>query len=193
MELLEAHPRALAEFGRRVRLVRAHQWRQPTPCPEWEVRDLVQHVVVEQLWLPPLLAGQTIEQVGTRFDGDVLGDDPVGAWAAAAVAAEVAAAAPGALAGTVHLSYGDQPAEHYLQEAISDLVVHAWDLARGIGADERLDPELVELVYRDLAPRAGELAASGLFAPPVPVPADADRQTRLLGLVGRDALAGRPG
>jgi len=65
--LLEAHGRALADFDRLVRAVPADRWDSPTPCAEWSVRDLVEHLVTEQLWVPPLLAGQTIAEVGDRF------------------------------------------------------------------------------------------------------------------------------
>ncbi len=185
MDLIDIHARALAEFGRRVATLRPEQRHNPTPCTDWDVNTLVSHLVNEQLWVPPMLAGQTVEQVGDRFDGDLLGDQPVRAWQRAADAAHQAFAAPGALDRQVHLSYGDQPATEYLLEMVSDLVVHAWDLARGLGVDDRLNPDLVDLVYRRTEPNASALAASGLFADPVPVPDDAEQQTRLLGLYGR--------
>lgn len=183
--LLELHERAFAEFGRRVHAVGPDQWSAPTPCTDWTVRDIVNHLTSEQLWVPPLLGGATVEQIGSRFDGDVLGADPVSAWDSAATASRAALAEPGALDRTVHLSYGDRPAEYYVREMRSDLLIHAWDLARALGADESLDPELVGSVLTAAEPYAGELAASGLFAPPVPVPADADPQTRLIALFGR--------
>lgn len=184
-KLLELHDRAFAEFGRRVHAVGPDQWSAATPCTDWTVRDLVNHLTGEQLWVPPLLGGATVEEVGSRFDGDVLGVDPVSAWDSAATAARAAFAEPGALERTVHLSYGERPAQYYLQEMTADLVIHAWDLARAIGADETLDPELVDSVLTAAAPHADTLAASGAFAPPVPVPADADPQTRLIALFGR--------
>ncbi|HEU5333460.1 MAG TPA: TIGR03086 family metal-binding protein [Actinocrinis sp.] len=183
--LLELHERAFAEFGRRVHAVGPDQWSAATPCTDWTVRDLVNHLAAEQLWVPPLLGGAKVEQVGSRFDGDVLGADPVSAWDSAATAARAALAEPGALERTVHLSYGDRPAEYYVRELTSDLLLHAWDLARALGTDETLDAELVNTVLTSAEPNAGDLAASGLFNPPVPVPADADPQTRLIALFGR--------
>ncbi len=178
---------AMDEFDRRVRAVRPDQWRDPTPCTEWDVRALVDHLVVEQLWAPLLLGGATIEDVGDRFDGDQLGDDPVAAWESAAAAARAAFAAPGALLRSVALSNGHRPADEYCHEMTMDLTVHAWDLARGIGADERLDEELVRDVLGFIEPRVEELVGTGLFAPPVAVGEDADAQTRLLALLGRRA------
>jgi uncharacterized protein (TIGR03083 family) len=68
--------RSCREFDRRVAEVGADQWALDTPCTEWNVRTLVNHVTVEDLWVPPLLRGATIEEIGDRFDGDQLGDDP---------------------------------------------------------------------------------------------------------------------
>ena len=84
----------------------------------------------------------------------------------------------------MHLSYADRPGEEYAREMIFDLVVHSWDLARGISVDESLDPGLVEAVYSSIEPDT-DLAATGLFDQPVPVPADADEQTRLIAFTGR--------
>ena len=182
---VSGYVRGMGEFDRRVRAVRPEQWANSTPCTEWDVRALVNHVVTEQLWAPLLLDGATVEDIGDRFDGDQLGDDPVAVWASAAAAAREAFAAPGALRRSVELSYGRRPALGYCQEMTMDLTVHAWDLARGIGADERLDPELINEVLAFVEPQGEQLAGSGLFAPPVAVSDDADSQTRLLALLGR--------
>src|SRR5919199_4377360 len=151
-DLLVLFERAVGEFGRRVRAISDDQWDGPTPDEGWTVRDLVQHLVSEALWAPPLLAGATIEEVGDRFDGDLLGDEPKGVWEAAARAAIEAATADGALAGTVHVSFGDISGEEYLSQLTVDNTVHAWDLARAIGADEALDDELVEFAFAVLGP-----------------------------------------
>ena len=182
--VLELHGRALAEFGRRVHAVRDDQWGCPTPCADWEVRNLVNHLVAEQLWVAPLLAGKRVADLGDFAAGDVLGDDPVAAWDAASAAAAAAFAEPGALERVVHLSYADRPGEEYAREMVFDLVVHSWDLARGISADDTLDPGLVEAVYGSIEPDT-DLAATGLFDQPVPVAADSDEQTRLIAFTGR--------
>jgi uncharacterized protein (TIGR03086 family) len=183
-EVLDLHRRALEEFGRRVHAVRPDQWTCPTPCRDWEVRMLVNHLVVEQLWVPPLLDGRTVAEVGDRLAGDQLGDDPVRRWDEAAAAAQAALEADGALGRTVHLSYGDRPAHEYARELVFDLVVHAWDLARATDGDEKIDPSLVEAVYGRIEPDA-DLSGTGMYDPPVPVPPDADEQTRLIAATGR--------
>jgi uncharacterized protein (TIGR03086 family) len=184
---LDRYARALQGFGDHVHAVRDDQWHDPTPDTDWDVRQLVNHLVVEQLWVPPLMDGSTIAEVGNRFDGDQLGDDPRQRWDDAAADARGAFSAPGALDRTVHLSAGDTPGVEYLREMTMDLVIHGWDLARAIGADERVPPDLVDWVYRRYEPQADSLASWGVFAARVPVPDDADQQTKLLAMFGRDA------
>ncbi len=136
------HSRATAHLTELVHQIKDNQWDGATPCAEWSVRELVGHLVGEARWMPPLLAGSTIAEVGDSLDGDLLGDDPVAAWQAAAAEATAATHAPGAMDATTHLSFGDFPAPDYLRQIIADYLIHGWDLARAIGADDRLDPEV---------------------------------------------------
>lgn len=117
-----------------------------TPCPEWTVRALVGHLVGEARWTAPLLAGRTIAEVGDSLDGDLLGEDPVAAWDAAAAEATTAVQQPGAMDGITHLSFGDFPAPEYTRQLIADHLIHGWDLAQAIGAEDLLDPELTAFV-----------------------------------------------
>ena len=188
-QVLSLYPQALDAFGRLVHRVAPRQWSAPTPCTEWAVRDLVNHLTAEQLWVPELLMGSTIAEVGGRFDGDVLDRDPGGVWDSAADAAVGAFLVPGVEDLTVHLSYGDVAALAYCDQMTVDAVVHTWDLARGIGAEPGLSAELVDFALAEVSGYGEGPAASGLFAPPVKVPADASALTRLLGLTGRRAGA----
>ena len=184
-ELVPLFARAVEDFGRRVEVVGAGQWTAPTPDAGWDVRALVNHVLAEDLWAPPLLQGLTLSEVGGRFDGDNLGSDPLGAWRRASAEAVAAVGEGGALDRTVHVSFGDIPGREYVSQLTCDHVIHAWDLARAVGADERLDRDLVEFAYGDLAPQVDGWRSAGVFGPQVEVPADADRQTVLLALSGR--------
>ena len=94
-ELIVLFQRAVDGFGRHVHAIGGHQWNDPTPDDEWDVRMLVNHVAVEQLWVPPLLQGATVDDIGDRFDGDQLADDPVAAWDNAVDASLKAFGAPG--------------------------------------------------------------------------------------------------
>ncbi|QSB14289.1 TIGR03086 family protein [Natronosporangium hydrolyticum] len=174
-------------FDSAVRQIEADQWHADTPCTEWDVRHLVNHVTVEDLWAPQLLAGRGMAEVGNAFDGDQLGADPVAAWRSAMSAAKVAAAEPGVPGRVVHLSYGDDSATAYLMQLFTDHLIHGWDLATAIGADQRLPSELVAACAAWFAETAPLYRAAGLIADPPPVPADADPQTRLLAEFGRRA------
>ncbi|MFI1968665.1 TIGR03086 family protein [Streptomyces cinnamoneus] len=183
--LLARHGEALDLFTDRVHAVGPAQWGKPTPCTEWTVRDLVNHLAVEQMWVPLLLDGAAVEDVGDALDGDKLGEDPVDTWDRAAADAREAFHARGALQRTVQLSYGASAAHAYCAQMIADLVVHAWDLSRAIGAPERPPNALVEFTRHEVEPYADGLAGSGLFARPVQPPPEADSWERLLAQLGR--------
>jgi uncharacterized protein (TIGR03086 family) len=176
---------ALEEFGQRVERVPSDAWASPTPCADWDVRTLVNHLVGELRWMPPILAGKTIDEVGDQFDGDLLGEDPAATYHAAMGEAIAAAEQPGVLGRTVHLSFGDVPGTEYLAQVTSDLTIHSWDLARGAGLETRLDRELVGAVYEFMAPQADAWRGAGAFGPAVDVGKDADAQERLLAITGR--------
>ena len=184
VELLELFQRAQNQFTDRVDAVEPGQWEDES-LPGWTVADLLAHVVSEQLWVPPLLAGEPADE--GRFPDatdDLLGDDPLTGWETAADGALSAFAEDDALVRTVHLSRGPTPATEYILEMTADLTVHAWDLARATHGDVVLDGELitVSLVYADRLPDDG---IPGMIDAPLDVPASAPPQTRLLARFGR--------
>jgi uncharacterized protein (TIGR03086 family) len=184
-DLVELFERAVTRFGNRVAVI-VDQWSASTPDSDWDVRALVNHVLSENLWAPPLLQGKTIADVGDRFDGDQLGDDAQAAWAAAVTLSLPAVAEAGALDQTVHVSFGDISGQEYVSQMVCDHVIHGWDLDRAIGTDEVIDAELVDFAYDFLLPQADGWRSAGAFGPKVDVPADASRQAELLGLSGRN-------
>ena len=107
-DLVALFTRSIERFVDRVSQVDAGQWSMPTPCTEWDVRALVNHVTNEQLWAPHLVAGETIAQVGDRYDGDILGAEPL-VTAREATERSVAAFAGADLDAIVHLSYRRRP------------------------------------------------------------------------------------
>lgn len=195
MDLPTLYQRTLDWWVTRVDAVGQGQWSDPTPCTKWSVRDLVNHVVAEDRWTAPLLEGATIEDVGDRFDGNVLGDDPVASAHAAAEEAGTSAATRLRTGGRVHLSYGEEDMEEYARQLCADHLIHGWDLAAAVGADRRMDPELVDEVASWFADREDLYRSGGAVAAR---PADAgDPQTNLLAAFGRSAAwtshGGRPG
>ena len=84
MDAEELYRRTVQAWNDRVAAVPPDAWSNPTPCADWSVRELVNHVTYENKWAIPLFAGSSVEDVGDQFEGDLLGDDPATASLAAA-------------------------------------------------------------------------------------------------------------
>lgn len=133
-----------SEFERRLVAVTPADWDRSTPCTEWNVRELVNHVVGQEFRIKRLLqAGNLEEYVRTRED-DWLGDDALAAWRQGSAELDSVLAEPGVLARTVQYRHGPTTGEVAMAVRIFDMAVHTWDLARGIGTDDNLDPALVQ-------------------------------------------------
>jgi uncharacterized protein (TIGR03086 family) len=201
-DLLDRFDLASAGFAERLREVRPPQWTGPTPCAEWDVRQLVNHMTRANLSYVRLLDGGSAAEFVRLRDADALGDDPVGAFAASARACAEAYARPGALSRVVDHPSGTMPGEQALAVRTADSAIHTWDLARAVGADERLDDALVAWIDEHLdeiyagLPETPIAAGSThrFFAAPAGVlGADASRQDRLLHLTGRAISQSPPG
>jgi len=185
MDLIEQHRRSLDLWRQTVESVGPDAWDGPTPCSEWNVRDLVNHVVGEDRWTGPLMEGRTIADVGDALDGDLLGFDPKASALQAADEAESVVAERLPADPVVHLSYGDEKAAEYVAQLVADHLIHSWDLAAAVGWDRELDPGLVDEVARWWADREHLYRSGGMVADRPDVPADSP-QDRLLVAGGRD-------
>jgi len=188
MDLNTLYHRTVECWAARVNAVRADQWGDPTPCTEWTVRDLVNHVVGEDLWTVPLMQGSTIAEVGDRLSGDLLGDSPrpVALDAAKEAVSVVGERLPHE--GKVHLSYGDEDASEYVRQLAADHLIHAWDLAAATGGDTRLDPHLVAEVAAWFADNEEMMRSVGVIGPRAS--RTGEPQADLLAGAGRDAAWG---
>jgi uncharacterized protein (TIGR03086 family) len=147
----------------------------PTPCREWTVRILVNHLV----------------QVGTALELAGRGEPvPAAHWARSFPPErfDPAAAAAAWTAPPPAVRMGDHEMPGPLVGAMlaSDLVLHGWDLARAVGRQAGWAPELAAATHGFLVRTGKQGRAMGLFGAPVPVPADAPVFDRALGLSGRD-------
>lgn len=175
---------AIPAFSVVVLEVPEDAWQAPTPCDRWTVRDLVNHMTSEHLWAPRILHGESLEDVGDAYDGDVLGADPVEAWRSAA-RASAEAWAYADLGAKVHLSSGLTPAREYAEGMLVDLAVHRWDLQRGADVGEGMDGAVVMHVLDQVRDRIDGFAGSGAFKAPVPTDSEYAHD-QLLALLGRD-------
>lgn len=189
METDELFTECLAQATRVVKQVRADQFALPTPDTEWTVRDLAGHMLYELSWVPDILEGKTVQEIGDIYEGDLIGSSDIGLsvqWDNAVTKAEEAVAHAD-LDGAAHLSYGDVTIGYYLREAAADQLIHAWDLGQAIGVTVAFDEDIALSIYDRIKSSADDMRQSGLFAPPKNVPPDADLQTKLLALYGRSS------
>lgn len=178
---------AVVEFDRRVDLVSGWQWDRPTPCPDWTVRDLVQHVIDGNRLAVALLQGAASQQALSRLEQVEPAAAAMVELRSSAEAMLAAFAADGAATQVC-----DHPADRITGRAFAvyragDIAVHAWDLARALRANETLDPELVEAALASYVPWVATLPEAGMFGagPSEDLPADASRQQHLLDALGR--------
>ncbi len=171
--------------------IRDDQWGLVVPAemtprqPGSSLRRVVGYHACDDAWVPDVLAGRTIEEVGAAWDGDLLGDHPKLNFASIVETAVLAVRGLADLDRIVHLSYGDYPAREYLKHITSFRGLRVYDLSRFIGADTDMPAALVQGLWDELSPQAEEWREMGVYGPRVDVPDDAPLQDRLLGLTGR--------
>ena len=145
MDAVAALRQASLEFETRLRRVGDEQWDLPTPCAEWNVRELVNHMLLGTRMTVQLLGGATQQEVIAQLGEDLMAgnDDPPGDFVALAAQMQEGFAAPDGLDGTVDHPMGEIPRTMFIGFRILDNSTHAWDLARAIGVDDTLDAGVV--------------------------------------------------
>ena len=182
---LRIHQIAAGEVDFRIRQILPEYWEASTPCDEWDVYDLVSHCVVENMRASLILEGAPFDEV-MSVDQEVVAEDPEMAWEMSWRNA-VAAFGSADLESEVALGVQSIPTIEFLRIRSSDLAVHAWDLAVGLGVDERLDDEVVGAVFEWAQQRKDQMAQMPeLFDPPIPYSPGADEQTQLIEIFGRE-------
>jgi uncharacterized protein (TIGR03086 family) len=186
MDIMELRMKSADTADGYIHAVREDQWSTQSNCTEWTVKQLVNHMVNENYWEPELLAGKTIKEVGDRFEGDLVGNNPVEVWEKSIreANAKIEATTP-AIDKMCHLSYGDVPCHEYLSQRILDLTIHGWDVAKSTGQPLVLPPELVQFLWDTFSRQEEMLRSSGLFGKQISVPPGSELQTKLLALLGR--------
>jgi uncharacterized protein (TIGR03086 family) len=176
-----------------VSQIRDDQWGMKLPAwfqvgrtqDDPSLRDIINYHAYDDAWVPDVLAGRAIAEVGSTHDGDLLGADPKASFARIVATAVTAVRTLDNPDKTVHLSYGDFPAREYLQHITYFRGLRVHDIAKLIGIDTTMSAELVQALWEMLVPQVEQWRAMRVFGPAVAVPAHAPLQDRLLGLTGR--------
>lgn len=160
-------------YAQRLSEVTDDQWSAPTPCEEWDVREVVKHANGVQV----MIAGAIGASVPDDAD-----------WPAIQGAISGALEDPSALEGNLpeDSPLGPMPKHQVLGIAIGDLLIHTWDISRAIGADETLPPAAVQAVRMGLGNMPEEFMRSpGRFADIVPTDDSVSAQDELIAFSGR--------
>lgn len=178
-EIAENYRIRAAEFTRRVEAVPPERWDDPSPCAGWSARDVLSHMLDNHRNMPSY-AG-VILTVETQVEGD-----PYGAWTEARDKMQGLLEDPPRAQAEYDGYFGRNSVEATVDQFLGcDLIVHAWDIARATGQDEKLPVDEVTALYERMLPFGDTLRMNGVCGPEVPVPEDAPVQDRLLGLMGR--------
>jgi uncharacterized protein (TIGR03086 family) len=185
---------ALDATDRLVAAVEDSDWSAATPCSEWTVRQLVNHVVGGNRVFARILTGgelPPLAELGRNRGLDVLGDDPVAAYRESAAGLLSAFRQPGVLERMVDIPIGSVPGIAALQLRIVESLVHGWDLAQAIGQPLTAPDELAEYALAFSQARLADLPPGRTpFGPPQPVAAEASAIERLVALLGRSVPRG---
>jgi uncharacterized protein (TIGR03086 family) len=170
-----------------VRGVGADGWDRPTPCGEWDVRMLVNHLVGgARIFAAQLDAAGPVAD----HDADWLGDDPVCAWESAAEADRAAWRRPDALSRPIELGIGVLPGELAAWVHLTELVAHGADLAVATGQEALLDQGLAAGLFEAMHVMGFEaFRAPELFEPAIAAEPNASAHRQLLAYLGREVGA----
>jgi uncharacterized protein (TIGR03086 family) len=185
MELDQLLERATEMNTRLIAGIRPDQYTNATPCGEWQVRDILDHIIGGNHFFAKAAAGEPVE--APAEPRDLVGDDPATAYAHGAKVALEAWRAPGVAERTVTLPLGDLPGAFATGIHFIDHFVHGWDLAKATGQEEAVDTELAESVYALVQGNIGDdrRQPGGPFGPEVPVSEEASTVDRLVAYLGR--------
>lgn len=188
MEPYEAFDRAVQSTAGIVKQIEPGQLKAATPCTEWDVRALLNHII-GTLWLSHALFA---DEQPRRASGpgalpaeDLVGDDPASAYAEAAVAALASASRDGALTGSHQTPLGEMPGPVLAGFTTLDVFVHGWDLAKATGQPTDLDADLAAHVLAFAEQAFTEETRQFNIGPAIPVPEEAPVLDRLVAYLGR--------
>jgi uncharacterized protein (TIGR03086 family) len=173
--------RAAAVAGSVIDGVKPGQFDSPTPCIEWTVQQLMNHLVGgNRMFISLAGGGDPVDRAQ-----DFIGDDPSGAYRESAALLREVFAGEGALARIVPTPFGERPAALLVEMRVVEMMTHGWDLARATGQSTDLDPEVAESCIPGFRRLRAEGRGGAMFADEQPAPPGATAADRLAAVAGR--------
>ena len=177
----QAHATATAVIGN----VTLGQLDGPTPCPDWDVRALLNHMIGFNYVLANAIAGEPPDRSGTA-SADFAGDDPAGAWKASSEKILAGWAEPGVMDRTLDLPFGPMPAAMAIGVHFGEITQHTWDVAKATGQQPQFEDEIYAAALEFAQSVPAEMRGPGnLFGFEVAAPAGAGPADRLAAFLGR--------
>jgi uncharacterized protein (TIGR03086 family) len=179
---------AVAPLPEIIRAIDPAQLDNPTPCADWDVRALVNHLL---FWGPPQVGAGRKVLIAPPGDSEQDADLTSGDWVTALQAHfdDLAAAwgEPEAWEGNTQLDASmEMPAAVIGGMVVGEVVVHGWDLARATGQHPQWDPELLDWLLEETNGMADQAREMGLFGPEIQVRTSASTLDKIVALTGRD-------
>ncbi len=175
----ELYEEAVRATGKIMAAIQPGQLNNPTPCTEWNVQAVLNHLATG--------AARALATMSGTEAQEPTGDATAADFADTTSKVLELAKAPGAMEKTVTTRRGDVPAGEFLTGSFMDTLIHGWDLAVATDQDTTLPGVLVEACYAAFEPRIDKERTGGPFATYVAMPEAASTQAKLLGLLGRTA------
>lgn len=192
MNLVDAEDRSAlnvvtAQLSASLKTVRDSDWTRPTPCDDWDVRALVDHIVGGNWFTINILAGTTAEDALASTMADFADGVPTADQAALSMTEQLHAfQQPGIAERTLHHVAGDLEGRHVLRLRLHDLIVHSWDLARSFDPSFVLPNELADWGLHELADPSSS-AVEHFMVSPQTGSGSSEAATRYLQVFGRSA------
>ena len=158
--------------------VRPDQTGASTPCSEWDVKALIDHMIGGTLFFAGMFAGKEPEKPSGNGDlADI--------YQSGTEKVLEGAQKPGALEKSYQTPFGEMSGGEFMYGAFMDNLVHGWDLAKATGQNTDLSEAHAQVCYQAFAPMMDGFRQAGAFGPEVSVPDNASIQHKMLGMMGR--------
>ena len=174
---VELHGEAVKNTRQIIANVKSDQMSASTPCGEWDVKALIDHIIQGTMVFAGTLAG---EEPGTAGGGS-----PAEVYRSSAEKVLEEAMKPGEMEKKYETPFGEMSGGEFMFGAFMDNLVHGWDLAKATGQNTDLNEGHAQAVFEAFAPMMDGMRQGGAFGPEVSVPEDAGVQHRMLGMMGR--------